>query len=82
VRTDWLKFHFDLQNSGFNPYENVLNPANVSNLSVKWSYFTGGSTFFEGSRPVNGARLEEVEPWGMAGALMGVHRAPIGDVRL
>src|SRR5262249_37604165 len=27
VRTNWAKFHFDLANSGLNPYENVIGPA-------------------------------------------------------
>src|SRR5438034_642068 len=36
VRTNWTRFHFDLYNSGFNPYENVLNPSNVSGLVLKW----------------------------------------------
>ncbi len=40
VRTDWAKFHFDLGNTGFNPYENVLSPDTVGNLAVKWQYPT------------------------------------------
>jgi outer membrane protein assembly factor BamB len=36
VRTDWPKFHFDLANSGANPYENVLGPANVATLQLAW----------------------------------------------
>ncbi len=37
VRTDWTKFHFDQDNSGLNPYENVLNPSNVSGLRKAWA---------------------------------------------
>ncbi len=37
VRTDWPKFHFDLANSGSNPYENVLSPSTVSGLTQGWA---------------------------------------------
>jgi outer membrane protein assembly factor BamB len=37
VRTDWAKFHFDLANSGYNPYENVIGPSNVSGLKTAWT---------------------------------------------
>ena len=37
VRTDWTKFHFDLANTGLNPYENVLSPASVGGLTLAWS---------------------------------------------
>src|SRR5207244_1377949 len=37
VRTDWPKFHFDLDNSGFNPHENVLNKSTVSGLKLAWT---------------------------------------------
>ena len=40
VRTEWTKFHFDDTNSGFNPYENVLNASNVSGLVEKWRFPT------------------------------------------
>ena len=32
VRTDWPQFHFDPASTGFNPYENVIGPSNVSQL--------------------------------------------------
>src|SRR2546425_1262296 len=35
VRTDWSNFHFDRRNSGFNRYENVLDPSNVPGLAMK-----------------------------------------------
>ncbi len=37
VRTDWAKFHFVPANSGLNPYENVIGPANVSGLKNSWT---------------------------------------------
>jgi outer membrane protein assembly factor BamB len=43
VRTDWPKFHFGLDNVGFNPFENVLSSSSVSGLTLKWSYLTGGT---------------------------------------
>lgn len=36
VRTDWTKFHFDLANTGLNPYENVLGPPTVGGLAPDW----------------------------------------------
>jgi outer membrane protein assembly factor BamB len=45
VRTDWTKDRFDLGNTGFNPYENVLDPANVSTLTLAWSAGTGGTVW-------------------------------------
>ena len=41
VRTDWTQFHFGLQHTGYNPYENVLSTSNVSELTLDWSYATG-----------------------------------------
>jgi outer membrane protein assembly factor BamB len=42
VRTDWAKYHFDLSNTGLNPYENVLSPDTVGNLALDWKYTTQG----------------------------------------
>src|SRR5438552_12827932 len=36
VRTDWPQYKFDPQRDGYNPYENVLSPANVSQLTPVW----------------------------------------------
>jgi outer membrane protein assembly factor BamB len=37
VRTGWSQFHFDAAHSGFNPYENVIGPSNVSGLKTAWT---------------------------------------------
>ena len=36
VRTDWSRFHFDAANTGLNPYENVLSPSTVGDLTLDW----------------------------------------------
>ncbi len=54
VRTDWAKFHFDLSNTGLNPYENVLSPATVGNLALDWKYTTQGSIAQSSPAVVNG----------------------------
>jgi outer membrane protein assembly factor BamB len=46
VRTDWPQFGFDTGHSGYNPYENVLNPNTVGGLALRWN-----ATFW-GSDPV------------------------------
>src|SRR5215471_18775031 len=40
VSTDWPQFGFDPNHTYFNPYENVLTSANVSNLTQDWTYTT------------------------------------------
>lgn len=42
---NWAQFHFDECLTGFNPYEVILSPATVGNLTVKWSYTTGGRVY-------------------------------------
>jgi outer membrane protein assembly factor BamB len=37
-QTDWVQFHFDPALDGFNPYETILGPSNVGNVTLKWSY--------------------------------------------
>jgi outer membrane protein assembly factor BamB len=45
VRTDWVTYHFDQANTGFNPYENVLNASNVVGLQEVWSQSTAGPVY-------------------------------------
>ncbi|MGO9082373.1 MAG: PQQ-binding-like beta-propeller repeat protein, partial [Streptosporangiaceae bacterium] len=54
VRTNWAKFRFSDRNSGFNPYENVLSPANVAGLTKAWSVRTGGPISYSSPAVVNG----------------------------
>ncbi len=54
VRTDWPEFHFDVSNSGLNPYENVLSTATVGNLALDWKYTTQDNNFFSSPVVVNG----------------------------
>ena len=42
VNTNWTQFHFTPNHKGLNPYENVLNTHTVGNLSLLWTYTTGG----------------------------------------
>ncbi|HEY6784399.1 MAG TPA: PQQ-binding-like beta-propeller repeat protein, partial [Gemmatimonadales bacterium] len=42
VRTDWPTFHFGMDRTGYNPYENVLSAANVSQLVPKWTASLNG----------------------------------------
>ena len=51
VRTDWPQYHFDVQHTGLNPFENVLSPATVGSLTLAWKY-TMDSTFVARSSPV------------------------------
>ncbi|HZU67628.1 MAG TPA: IPT/TIG domain-containing protein [Ktedonobacteraceae bacterium] len=37
VQTNWDEFGYNLQHSGTNPYENVLNPSNVSSMLLDWT---------------------------------------------
>ena len=45
VNTNWAQFRYSLSHAGFNPYENVLTPGNVSGLDKAWSYTTGNNVF-------------------------------------
>jgi outer membrane protein assembly factor BamB len=40
VNTNWRQFGYDQTHSRTNPYENVLSPANVSQLTLDWNYTT------------------------------------------
>jgi outer membrane protein assembly factor BamB len=44
VRTNWPRYHFDNGNTGYNRFENVLNPTNVSSLVEKWSVPTASGS--------------------------------------
>ena len=39
---NWPQFHFDPCKTGYNPYEFILGPATVGNLSLKWKTGSGG----------------------------------------
>ena len=43
-QANWTKFHFNLGNTGFNPFENVINTSNVSSLVSAWQGVTGTSS--------------------------------------
>jgi outer membrane protein assembly factor BamB len=60
VRTDWAQFHFGLHLTGYNPYENVLTPSNVSALTRDWSYTTGSAI---GSSPAVANGVVYVGSW-------------------
>ncbi len=45
VNTNWYQFGYDVAHTGTNPYENILSPANVSQLTLDWSYPTGNVIF-------------------------------------
>jgi eukaryotic-like serine/threonine-protein kinase len=70
VQTNWGKLRFDAANTGFNPFENVINIANVSGLTTAWSGETGS---FIGDSPavVNGVAYigsaNGIEAFGAAG---------------
>jgi outer membrane protein assembly factor BamB len=49
VRTDWPQGCFDVRRSCFDPYENVLAPANVGALTLAWRASVGAS---RGTAPV------------------------------
>jgi outer membrane protein assembly factor BamB len=42
---DWPQFQVDAQHTGFNPYENVLNPGTVGSLTAHWKY--NGAIFYQ-----------------------------------
>src|SRR5207244_1478793 len=38
VQTDWVQQGFNREHTGFNVFENVLNPTSVSSLTQNWVY--------------------------------------------
>lgn len=53
VQTNWPVFGFTPQHTNFNPYENVLNISNVSNLTLAWTV-TMGSPIITSPAATNG----------------------------
>src|SRR5947209_184867 len=45
VQTDWFMFGYRAKHTHYNPYENTLNTANVSNLVLDWKYYTTGKVY-------------------------------------
>lgn len=43
VSTDWAYDGYDKQRTHDNPYENVINPTNVSHLTLDWQYQTSNT---------------------------------------
>jgi outer membrane protein assembly factor BamB len=41
VRTDWVEHGFSEKGRRYNPWENVISPANASSLDVAWTFATG-----------------------------------------
>ena len=37
VSADWAQFHYGPERTGFNPFENVLSPESVGNLTTRWT---------------------------------------------
>src|SRR2546423_15347339 len=53
-QSDWPMFGFDAQHTRYNPNENILNPTNVSGLTLDWSYTAGDSIYNSSPAVVNG----------------------------
>ncbi len=45
VSTNWSEFHFGTGRKGLNPYENVIDASNVSDLDIAWRATTGTAIF-------------------------------------
>src|SRR5262249_31450226 len=54
VNTDWARFRYSLSHTGFNRYENVLKPGNVSGLDEVWRYTTGAYIYYSSPAVANG----------------------------
>jgi outer membrane protein assembly factor BamB len=54
VRTDWPHWMFDQRRTGANPYENVLNPSNVSGLVTDWTHTGAGAVEWSSPAVVHG----------------------------
>src|ERR1700685_830447 len=40
---DWAQFNFDAAHDGYNPYETILSPTTVGNVTLQWSYSPEGT---------------------------------------
>jgi outer membrane protein assembly factor BamB len=47
VATDWASFGFDLQRTGYNPFESTIGVSNVGTLQKVWSFNVGSSPVHE-----------------------------------
>jgi outer membrane protein assembly factor BamB len=55
VQTNWSMYGYDPQHTHYNPYENVINPSNVSNLIVDWTVrSSAGGDFPDSPAVANG----------------------------
>lgn len=53
---EWREYGFNARHSLFNPFENILDRANVSQLSIQWEFVTGNGT---GIAPFSGPALSD-----------------------
>ncbi len=67
VWTDWPQFHYGPDRTGLNPYESVLSPGTVGNLTTRWTYPIGGYVS-TGATAANGA-VYSSSKWGPICAL-------------
>ena len=49
---NWPHFRYDAAQTGCNPYESILSPSTVGNLTLNWTYGNGG--FFSSPAVANG----------------------------
>jgi outer membrane protein assembly factor BamB len=54
VRTDWTRFRFDQNHTGVQPFENILNTANVPMLQLDWQAQLGKIVNYSSPAVVNG----------------------------
>src|SRR5262249_54013497 len=53
VRTDWPRFRFNQNHTGVQPFENILNAANVPMLQLAWQAQLGALVDFSSPAVVN-----------------------------
>jgi outer membrane protein assembly factor BamB len=54
VNTNWSGYNYSPDHDGLNPYENVLNPSNLGNLALRWSFSNLPSNLFSPPAVVDG----------------------------